>query len=141
MGREFGSFGEVTVDGSGALYLAPDLDFVSNSTSGVRQVLAIDATGSLTNVLSLSGRYVLSVLLFQGLTNGDMNKVKLTIDGEDIWFEDPLTPPSGTTLNLIGGIGTGSCREDYIIESSLDLSIEMATDTDISMQFLARPIL
>ena len=124
--------------GGGLPSLAPDLGFVSNSIQGARQVLAIDATGSLTEILSLTGKFELGFIGFTGLVSGDMNKIKLTIDGTDIWDEDPLTSPSGTSFNLMGVIN--SFREGYSVKSSLSLSIEMATDNSIGLQYSARPV-
>lgn len=106
------------------------------------EVFAIDATGSLTEILSLSGKFNFSHLSFSDMVSDDMSKIKLTIDGVDIWDEDPYTPPTGGTFGLLGGVNAITARygEAYEVKSSLSLSIEMATDNSIAMQYLARPI-
>lgn len=126
--------------GVGLPKLAPDLNFVSNSISaGYKQITSIDATGSLTEILSLTGKFSLELIAFTDLTNNDMSKIKLTIDGVDIWNEDPLTIPSGTSYQMIGR--GNDVREFFLVEEALSLSVEMATDNDITLQYLARPIL
>jgi len=124
-----------SISGGGSLpKLAPDLDFVSSSVSGKRTFSGIDATGSLTNIINETGKFVFSSLSFTGLTNGDMNKIKLTIDGVDIWDEDPLTPPSGTTINIMVDGG-------YLVNTSIVLAVQMATDTSIDGSYSLVPIL
>ena len=120
--------------GGGLPKLAPDLDFVSNSSSGKRSFSAIDATGSLTNVINETGKFEFSDIAFTGLLHGDMNKIKLTIDGVDIWDEDPLTPPSGTSITLMINGG-------YEVKESITLAVQMATDTSISGTYSLRPTL
>lgn len=124
---------------NGAFELSPDT-FPNNGSFS--QVTGINATGSLTEILSLSGRFALIGIWFSGLTSADMSKIKLTIDGVDIFNEDPFTSPSGTSWGLIGGTNqtTGRSGEAYIINNSLSLSVQMATDTDISLQYLVRAI-
>ena len=104
------------------------------------QVSGIDATGGLTEILSLTGKFILRGLYFSFLTDGDMNKIKLTIDGEDIFNEDPYTPPSGTTVGIIGATLPAEQKEFYLVENSLSLSVQMATDNDIRLNYFIRPI-
>ncbi len=131
----------ITVPGSGGLIqLAPDLTRLDtqNANSTRVTVTGIDASSGLTEVLALTGKYVVNLLDFQGLT-AESDTVKLTIDGVVI-FEETFTV--GTTLVVIGTLGAVSDDlQGYLVNSSLSLEIQTATDTSIQLDYQVRPIL
>jgi len=126
--------------GGGMPMLAPSTPLANGVYT---QVEGINATGGLTEVLSLTGKFELTLITFGSMSSLDMIKLKLTIDSVDIWNEDPYSPPPGTTIGLIGGNNATTSRfgESFLVNESLSLSIEMNSDTDIDLFYAARPIL
>lgn len=129
---------------AGGVELAPDLTFPSGGLS--TKTISIDPSGGLTTALSLTGKYAITGLLFRSLADEEYT-VKCTIDGVVVWNN---TFNSGTDyIGLLGDnfIG-GTVRSEFatidstiICNASFLLEIESATDTDVKLDYRARPIL
>lgn len=120
--------------------LAPDLSFPSGvGGSGAYRITGIDGTGGLTTALSLTGgAFSVSLLEFTALTSENVT-IKLTIDGVVIWND---TFVSGTSLPLLGvSEGAVGVAGEIQCESYFLLEIQTTTDTSVTLDYLARPIL
>ncbi|MGJ8682178.1 hypothetical protein [Paraglaciecola sp.] len=94
----------------------------------------VNAFGSVTNILSLTGRHKISYLEIENLNGGV--EIKLTVDGIIIW--NGQLSESGTRHNLFGG--NNQPPEFFIVEDSLLLDVQTNTDPDFNLYYLARPI-
>lgn len=126
----------------GGVALAPDLTFFSTRVAGANliTITGIDATGVLTEVLGLTGRFIINKVTLSGLIANDLDSIKLTIDGVVIWNETGLSS-NATTERLIGSLSADEWSESIICETSFSLEVLMSTDTDIDVTYNARPIL
>tara|TARA_R110002096_G_scaffold252924_1_gene445850 strand:- start:113 stop:523 length:411 start_codon:yes stop_codon:yes gene_type:complete len=127
--------------GGGPPKLAPDLTYPSSlgANRGFTTIAAIDASSGLTTALSLTGKFSIDLLQFSLLTAENIT-VKLTIDGVVIWND--TFSVVGTTLQLFGSdSSTSTTISTMQCEASLLLEIQTATDTDISLDYTARPVL
>ena len=130
------------VGGGGGIKFAPDLNFPSSLSpgSGYSQVSGINATGGLTTVLSLSGKFTIDVLWFSSL-NAETITIRATLDGELLWDD---TFNCTAKIYLLGGLGISSGVSgpiSTICEESFTLEIQTTTDPDIDFNYLVRPIL
>ena len=120
--------------------LAPDLtSFSSSNSAGQVFVGAINATAGLTTLLSLTGKFGISMLYLSGLTTNDVEGVKLTIDGVVIWEEASMSVNSATkTL-----VGNNLANHGFHMrcDSSLLLELDTISDTSINFTYLVRPLL
>ena len=126
--------------GGGFVKLAPDLTSFSDRGGGQYvSVTAIDATGSLTTLLSLTGKFIVDMLALGLLTTGDIDKIKLTIDGVVIWNETGMSV-NGASAFLIG---TSLSDNWYQLQCDVSLLLQLQTtvDTSISLNYSVRPIL
>lgn len=125
--------------GGNGFKLAPDLTFPGDiAGSGSFKRLVFDPSGALTTALSLTGKFVIDTLYFSGLT-AETITVKLTVDGVVIWNDTFTTT---TTLALLSNISTVSGSSISITcGSSFLLELQTATDTSVTLDYLARPIL
>lgn len=126
---------------SGMQKLAPDLTRLSQQAGAndpYITITGINASAGLTTALSLSGRFSLSWLEFTNMT-AENNTYKLTID-DVVIFNDTFSSP--TSLMLIGATSASNQIVDgpYLVEKSLLLEVQTATDTSIDLNYLARPI-
>lgn len=122
--------------------LAPDLNFVSSltNTRPFKTITGINAIGALTTALSLTGKFAISYLNLAGLTSNDISRIKLTIDGEVKW--DSTLTVNSSTMTLISSLTGGYVlSENYMCNNSLLLQIQTIADNNISLEYLARPIL
>ena len=131
--------------GGGLPQLAPDLTFPSSltTTSGYKTISGINAAGSLTTALSLTGKFYVNALRLEQLTTETIT-VKLTIDGVIIW-NDTFAAPS-SIIKLFGRTGVDATNTNEIVESvqcnsSFLLELQTLTDTSVTLKYLARPIL
>lgn len=121
--------------------LAPQLTFFSDrasNTSLYQLVSGIDATGALTEILSLTGSFLIEFLWIQDMLANDLRKIKLTVDGIVVWNETGLAS-NGTTEALIGRSSISE-YEKIMCAASLSLEVEMATDVTMTVIFFVRPI-
>lgn len=124
--------------------LVPDLTFPSSLKvqAGYSEVTGIDASGGLTTLLSLTGKYQISMLSLADLTAENIT-IKMTVDGVVIWNDTFAVPI--TTMSLIGLIivpSTGaSLVNGFQCNSSFLLELQTATDTSITFDYAVRPIL
>lgn len=133
-----------SVSGGGGLpELAPDLTFPSNfagTSAGYISITGINAVGSLTTALSLTGKFSIDLLMFENLTAESVT-VKLTVDSVIIW-NDTFTA-SAAAVRLFGGRNTSGTDVVSTMQckSSLLLEIQTLTDASINLIYMARPIL
>jgi hypothetical protein len=119
--------------------LSTDLTYPSTIENGTGIVIVpgIDATGSLTQVLSLTGGFAINNLALTNMT-AENATIKLTVDGDVKWDN---TYTAQTSVYLIGQISSGvGGSSRYQCNSSLLLEVQMATDTNIQLQYSAQPI-
>ena len=127
--------------------LAPDLNYISNSinsTSGYAQITGIDGSSGLTTALSITGKYAVCALGFVS-TTAESVTIKLTIDGVVIINDTFTAATSISILNVSNGLpGSSTTVADIgavVCNSSLLLEIQTASDTDVSLNYIVRPIL
>jgi len=142
MARTFGPIGELTVQGI-PLTLNPDLAYPANRFSQNNtyiRITGIDASAGLTTALSLTGKYAVSYLEFKSVSIENMT-IKLTIDGVIIWNSTFLT--DNQEQGLFGNNSSDGDGPDEILQcnDSFLLEVQMASDTSIDLNYLARPIL
>lgn len=127
--------------GGGALpSLAVDLDYPSTAMTGsaaYKQIAAINASAALTEVLGLSGKFVISFLELVNLTAESIT-VKLTVDGVVVWNDTFIC---STTLRLWNASLGESQRPSFKCESSFSLEVKTTTDTDIGLNYQIAEIL
>jgi hypothetical protein len=127
--------------GGGLPQLAPDLTYPSTLSGnlGFARVTGINAVGSLTTALSLSGRFSVSLLQFENIT-GEPVTVKLTIDSVVVW-NDTFTASS--SIRILGSRNTDGTDvpETISCNSSFLLEIQTTADPSVGLAYLARPIL
>jgi len=133
-----------SVSGSGGLpKLAPDLTYPSDKSVAANyiRITGIDATGSLTTALSLTGKFLITDIELSFLA-AETSTVKLTVDGVVIW-NDTYTTSTSTTVLLGGAVNIGSNHADAVIqcETSLLLELQTITANSVILDYLARPIL
>lgn len=126
----------------GGVALAPDLTFFSTKsvTSNQIAVTGIDASSALTEVLGLTGRFIINKVSLSAMIANDLSDIRLTIDGVVIWDETGLSS-NGTTEHLIGSQAADEWSESIICETSFSLEVQMSTDNAIDITYNARPIL
>lgn len=121
--------------------LAVDSNYPKDKFNGafvLLQVTGLDGTAGLTTFLSLTGAFVINVLALTVLTVDDIAQVKLTVDGVVVWDVDPLT--NSVSEKYIGSLTPGgnefiTCRTSFLFQIDTD------ADSDVTMQYLVRPIL
>ena len=130
------------VGGGGLPRLAPDLTYPSSlaATTGYIKVTGINAVGSLTTALSLTGKFAIDLLLFENITNESMI-IKLTVDGVIIWNDTFAS--GGTEMRLFGSKSTTGTDISSTMQCNSSLLLEVQTTADASIDFLyvARPTL
>lgn len=131
-----------TIIGTGGLpNLAPDLSFPSSLGAGVsyKEVTGIDATGSLTTLLSLSKKHIVNFLEIQSLTAENIT-IKLTIDGVVIWNDTFVL--ASTVISLLGNnLSSATSADFFSCNSSLLLELQTTADNNVTFRHLERPIL
>lgn len=139
---------ESNLGGDGGLpKLTPDPNYISNSinsSSGYTQITGIDGSAGLVTALSLSGKYAVCALGFIG-TTAESVTIKLTIDGVVIIPDTFTAGTSISILNVSNGLPGSTTRVAdigaVVCNSSLLLEIQTASDTDVSLNYIVRPIL
>lgn len=121
--------------------LAPDLTWPSTrSFSGAlyAQVTGIDASSGLTTVLSLAGKFKINYVELSAMT-AETNTIKVTVDGVVI-----MNGTNTFTENaIIGGTGNNPAvtSEEILCNTSFLLEVQTTSDTNITLKYIARPIL
>jgi len=123
--------------------LAVDTDYFEtrgNLAGQLTTVAAINAVGSLTTVLSLTGKFHIHQLFCTLLSTNDIDHWKLTIDGVIIHEEDGMS--SNNTGVGFWGTQDGDWGDHGIIcDSSFLLEMECTADNSFSLWYHAQPIL
>ncbi len=124
--------------GAGVKRLAKNLSY-PNDISGNQYVTVngIDASGGLTEILGLTGKFDIALLKLTGLPTTENVTVKMTVDGEIIW-NSTFTPISAN-LHLLGMVA--AYAESYQCVSSLSLEVQTVTDNSINLLYNVRPVL
>lgn len=139
--------GDLAGGGGAGFQLAPDLGWpndTSNPANGWEQIITNCPAGVETTMLSLTGKFAISALIYKNMISESKN-FKLTIDGVAIW--DATRATSGTNLNLLGvggsQLNSSTAINDIVIfcNTSLLLQITSTSTDSIDLQYLARPIL
>ncbi len=128
--------------------LAPDSNFIqdalfSDSTAPRRTTATIDPSSGLTPILSLVGKFEVSMLQLLNITGSDTTTVKMTVDGVDIWNSSKVFNNSNPgLLGMVGDITVnGALNESFVCNTSLLIEIQTTTDTSVSLAHRTRPIL
>ena len=133
---------EVGRDSGSVPQLAPDLTYPSakDNVSNSKVITGIDGSSGLVTALSLSGRWAISTLVIANQLNEDIT-IKLTVDNVIIW--NAILDNSAGNNYLLGNTATAGLYTDTSIQcnDSFLLEVQTTTDTDISLIYVARPIL
>lgn len=130
------------------LPFAPDPDWVNRAIDNVgqtRRLSLIDAsTGGYVEVLSLSGHFALFCLKIEVMNNNGDRKVRLTVDGEEIFDETFLSGvlPS-SNIAVVGDDGDPEKCVPREIQSSLSLEIDASgatADNALTIEYCAVPL-
>ena len=122
----------------GGVFLAPNLSFAGDSNNSGYIASNETTTSSLAPILTLTGKFILDLCFITSMI-AESTDIKLTVDSVVIWDE---TFTSGTSLDLIGLTSArGVSQEGVRCDTSLVLELAKATDTSITLNYLARPIL
>lgn len=119
---------------------APDLAYPDNAGANGYIAASLTTSSSLSTALSLTGKFIIDHLKFLSMT-AESTQIKLTVDGVIIWDD---TSVSGTESNLLGFEVTGNrgvTGASMQCEASFLLELSKATDTAVTLHYLARPIL
>lgn len=122
------------IGGGGLPQLAPDLTYPGGP---IRVVTGIDGSGGLATALSLTGKWAISYLRFINM-GSEATTLKLTVDSVVIW-NSSFT--SGGTLSVLGSTTAGISDIPISCDASFLLEIQVASDADIDLNYIARPIL
>lgn len=126
-----------SLGGGGALpSLAPQLTFPEDTNiSGEFSVTGINGSAGLVTALSLTDKWMVSFLEFENMTS-ELVTFKLTVDSVIIW---------NSTYSLVGTskdlLGVTNFSEPVKCNSTFLLEVQTATDTNITLNYRARPIL
>ncbi len=126
--------------GGSGFRLAPDLNYIANKASAITNAIrisSIDPSAGFATALDLEGKFYVTLLIFGNLNTSGTTDVKLTIDGVLIW--DSSITNTSSSLAMFGS--TSSTQEAMYCESSLLLEVRKTDDSDIYLDYLARPIL
>jgi len=127
--------------GGGLPKLAPDLTYPSDKLVGgasYKRITGIDGSSALVTALSLSGKFYINFIRFSGLIAESMT-FKLTIDGVIVWNNSFTVTATEVFLGTLPN-STLSISETIQCDTSFLLEIQTTTDTDVTLDFLARPI-
>lgn len=129
----------------GSVQLAPDLTYPAdkNPIPANKVITGIDGSSGFTPALSLTGRFVINQLSFSDMAIEVMS-VRMTVDGVIIW-NDSFTP-GGTKYSLFNDYGSAAAIETgsepgFTCNQSMLLEIQTTADTDVTLTYIARPIL
>ena len=125
--------------GGGIPKLAPDLDLPSRLTesSNGQETVNVDPSGVLTTVLSLSGKFAIYYMQFQGLPTTENVVIKVTVDGTVI-HNDTYTPAVATLRLYANASAVG--LPGFACGSTLLVEVQTITDTSVDFFWVARAI-
>jgi len=126
--------------GGGGFKLAPDINYIANKVSATINTIrisSIDPSAGFATALDLEGKFYVTLLILGDLNTSGSTDIKLTIDGVLIW--DSSITNTSSSLAMLGS--TTSTQEAIYCESSLLLEVRKTDDSDIYLDYLARPIL
>jgi len=131
------------IEPSGGVRLAPNLTFPTDKSSSVnyQRITGINAVGSLTTVLNLTGKFAIPFLELRDIANENVT-IKLTIDGVVIWnAADDIFNNWIPLIGVQNNTATIASSEVVLCESSFKLEVKTTSDSSISCSFIARPII
>ena len=128
--------------GGGLPKLAPDLTWPSSLSAslGFVRVTGIDPSAGLTTALSLTGKHSINYIALTSLTVENIT-IKLTIDDLIVWDDSYVS--AGANLYIFGSKGAANSMvsESIKCDTSFLLEVQTASDNNITLEYLARPIL
>ena len=120
--------------------LPVDLDYPSTLLSGsapYRLITNINASAGLTEILSLTGKYAICLLMLHDMTSEEIT-VKLTVDGEGKW-NDTFT--CNSQLALWNDFSDpAALKPPFRVNESLSLELDTLTDTNVQLYYTAIPL-
>ena len=131
------------VPSEGIQLLAPQLDFITTraaTTVPYQNISAIDASGGLTTLLSLTGKWWIRMIFMSGMTSNDVDHYKLTVDGVVVFEEDGLGS-NNTNYGHFGALDMDWGDMGVVVLSSFLLQMETNVDTSMNLSYIAQPIL
>ena len=133
---------EVGKAGGGLPQLAPDLTFPADKASastGYSQIVVPVVAGVETTTLNLSGKWAVYRIWYTLLSTEVMHHY-MENDGIVIWDDDGA---AGTTFSLYGNEGAANvpfASSGFEVKTDLTLKITTITDTSVTINIDARPI-
>ena len=127
--------------GGGLPKLAANLTYPNSKSTNNNYITVsgIDATGSLTTLLSLTGKYSIPWLQIQNML-AEAVTVKLTIDSVVIWNESYTNAGTGQSNFFGSPDNQAGVAEAMQCDSSLLFELQTTTDTSVILNYLARPL-
>ena len=131
--------------GGGGIRLAPDASYPEDIDVAGTKHLTFDPHGALTSALSLTGAYLVDLILLSGLPTAESVTIKLTIDGTVIW--NYTTTTSVDSALLIGSkyytadTSVTPSGSGIVCRSSFLLQVQTASDTSVTLHYNAKAIL
>ena len=123
--------------------LAVDTTYFEDRGNGAGpdvNISAIDATGGLTTILSLTGKFHIHAFFVTAILANNLDHWKLTIDGVVVNEEDGMSSNS-TSIGMFG-VQDGDVGDQGIIcHESFLLQIQTTSDNSISFWYRVQPIL
>lgn len=117
-----------------------DLTYPEDKTNGTTLTeVIIDPSGGLTTAISLTGKFAIPYIKLSSLSINDLSTVKLTVDGVIDW-NTSITTNSATEI-YIGLVSSTSTDITVMCKKTFLFEIQTATDTAVTVSFIARPIL
>lgn len=131
-----------SLGGGGSLpRLAPDLTYPAAKVNAILTHISLIVpvvAGVETTTLNLTGKWIVNRLWYTSLTSEVMTHY-MENDGVPIWNDDGV---AGTTFALYGYDGSGLIGDTgFEVVSDLTLKITTISDTSVTINFLARPVL
>lgn len=139
MARNFGTCGEITVQGS-VPKLAPNLSWPSTPGNGLdyEQINETFTAGVLSEILNRNGRFALSHLIVKNQT-AETTTIVLTIDSVEVMSDIDFASFASTQL-IGGGAAADKNNTAFLVEENITLEIKKATDTDVDIELVLTPI-
>jgi hypothetical protein len=119
--------------------LGVDLTFPDDVFNRGHQTAAITTSSSLGTVLSLTGKFIVDYLYISGQT-AESTQIKLTVDSVVVWDDTSTSSTASQLIGTDGSIAGGITQASVVCENSFLLEMSKATDTAVTLDFLARAI-
>ena len=125
---------------SGGVTLAEDLTFPDDVGQLGHQTASITTSSSLGTVLSLTGKFIIDYLYIANQT-AESTQIKLTVDSIVVWNDTSVSASSSQLIGTDRGVSAGVTQTSVTCETSFLFEMSKVTDTNVTLDYLARPIL